>query len=264
MNQSPLVDIQGLTVHRGDRHILQSLDWKIHRGEHWVILGPNGSGKTSLLSVLTGYLFPTTGIVSVLGETFGEYDWRDLRKQIGLVSSSLAQQISYDESALDAVCSGKDAIINSWRPTSPKDRAKARKLLKLVEGGNLEKSPWGILSQGERQRVLIARALMAQPEILILDEACAGLDPVAREHFLQFLSRFAAADNAPTLVFVTHHLEEITPLFSHVLMLKNGQMVYSGSIHQGLHSKNLSLTFGVPLNIKRSKNRFVLGFGYNE
>ena len=212
----------GLRIERDGTVILRDVNWRVQRGEHWVILGANGSGKTSLLSALTGYLMPTSGEISVLGETYGESDWRELRKQIGLVSSSVRQMMADDEPALETVASGKYAMIGFWGRLSRTDKAKAQQLLRQVECEYLAARPWGVLSQGERQRVLIGRALMARPRILILDEPCAGLDPAAREHFLQFIQRLGAQKNSPTLVLVTHHVEEMMPVFSHVLILKNG------------------------------------------
>ena len=203
--------------------ILRGVNWRVQRGQHWVILGANGSGKTSLLSALTGYLMPTAGEISLLGETYGRFDWRELRKSIGLVSSSIRQLMSEDEPALETVASGKYAMIDFWGRVTPAEKAQARRLLRQVECGYLADRPWRVLSQGERQRVLIGRALMARPRVLILDEPCAGLDPAAREHFLQFIQRLGGLRNSPALILVTHHVEEIMPVFSHVLLLKQGR-----------------------------------------
>jgi iron complex transport system ATP-binding protein len=227
-------------------------------GDHWVILGANGSGKTSLLAALTGYLMPTSGEISMLGETFGDFDWRDLRLHVGIVSSAIRNQIKSAEIAIDAVISGKDAVINSWKNPSAKDRMEARKILEFVECQHLEQQPWGTLSQGERQRILIARALMAQPKILILDEACAGLDPVAREYFLGFLKRLARSKEAPTLIFVTHHLEEIVPVFSHILLLHKGRAMASGPIASCITSKNLSRVFDAGVTVRKRNSLYQL------
>ena len=197
-------------------------------GEHWVILGANGSGKTSLLSALTGYLTPTTGEVEVLGERYGASDWRELRRKVGIVSSSVRQMMHDEEAALESVISGKFAMIEFWGKSTRADRAEALRILKMVECERLAARPWRVLSQGERQRVLIGRALMARPRLLILDEPCAGLDPVSREHFLQFIERLGRQRNSPALVLVTHHVEEIMPVFTHVLLLKGGQVLAQG------------------------------------
>ena len=215
-----VLSMAGLRVERGGTMILRGVNWRVERGQHWVILGANGSGKTSLLSALTGYLMPTAGEISLLGETYGRSDWRELRKKIGLVSSSVRQMMGDDEPALETVASGKYAMIDFWGRVTRAEKARARRLLRQVECEYLAERPWRVLSQGERQRVLIGRALMARPRVLILDEPCAGLDPAAREHFLQFIQRLGQPENSPTLIFVTHHVEEIMPVFSHVLLLK--------------------------------------------
>ncbi len=252
----PLVEISNLSVHRGNRDILHEINWRILPGEHWVILGPNGSGKTSLLAALTGYLFPSSGEIRVLGETFGESDWRDLRKYVGIVSSAIRNRIEDSELAIEAVVSGKYAVINTWESPTPADRKAAMRILKLVECRRLADQEWKTLSQGERQRVLIGRALMAQPKILILDEACAGLDPLARENFLLFLQRLTTIPSPPTLIFVTHHLEEITPIFSHLLMLRAGKSIASGPISRCITSKQLSQMFDAPVRVQRTGQKY--------
>jgi iron complex transport system ATP-binding protein len=250
-----ILSVGNLRIERGGTVILRDVDWRVHRGEHWVILGANGSGKTSLLSALTGYLMPTRGEISVLGETYGQSDWRELRKKIGLVSSSVRQMMANDEPALETVASGKYAMIDFWGRLTRAEKTQALRLLRQVEGEYLAERPWRVLSQGERQRVLIGRALMAKPRVLILDEPCAGLDPAAREHFLQFLQRLGARKNSPTLILVTHHVEEIMPVFSRVLILKNGRVQVAGRKSTVLNSKNLSDAFGARLRFKRVGNR---------
>ena len=248
----------GLRVERGGTMILRGVNWRVQRGQHWVILGANGSGKTSLLSALTGYLMPTAGEISLLGETYGRFDWRELRKSIGLVSSSIRQLMSEDEPALETVASGKYAMIDFWGRVTPAEKAQARRLLRQVECGYLADRPWRVLSQGERQRVLIGRALMARPRVLILDEPCAGLDPAAREHFLQFIQRLGRSENAPTLIFVTHHVEEIVPVFSHVLLLQDGGVLAAGEKAATLNSKNLSVAFNARMKLARVGKRYEL------
>jgi iron complex transport system ATP-binding protein len=251
----PILKISNLRIERSDTMILDDVNWRVQPGEHWVILGANGSGKTSLLSALTGYLMPTAGEISLLGETYGQSDWRELRKQIGLVSSSVRQMMANDEPALETVASGKYAMIDFWGRLTRAEKTQALRLLRQVEGEYLAERPWRVLSQGERQRVLIGRALMAKPRVLILDEPCAGLDPAAREHFLQFLQRLGARKNSPTLILVTHHVEEIMPVFSRVLILKNGRVQVAGRKSTVLNSKNLSDAFGARLRFKRVGNR---------
>ena len=256
----PILKVSALTVRRGTVRILDDISWTVLPWENWVILGANGSGKTSLLSVLTGYLTPTAGQVEVLSRRYGMSDWRELRKQIGLVSSSLRQRIPPDEPALATVVSGKYAMIDFWGKMSAADRARARKILRGVECAALEDRPWLYLSQGERQRVLIGRALMARPRVLILDEPCAGLDPAAREHFLRFLQRMALGSRPPAMVLVTHHVEEIIPIFSHVLILKGGRVLANGPIRQTLNSATLSSAFGEKATLRRTAGRYQLLF----
>ena len=257
-NLKTILSVDGLRIERDDAVILDDVNWRVQRGEHWVILGANGSGKTSLLSALTGYLMPTAGEISLLGETYGQFDWRELRKKIGLVSSSVRQMMADGEPALETVASGKYAMIDFWGRVTRSEKAQASKLLRQVECEYLADRPWGVLSQGERQRVLVARALMAKPRVLILDEPCAGLDPAAREHFLQFLQRLGARKNSPTLVLVTHHVEEIMPVFSRVLILKNGRVLATGKKPAVMNSKNLSHAFGARMRLQQMGNRYAL------
>lgn len=227
-------------------------------GEHWVILGANGSGKTSLLAALTGYLMPTAGEISALGQRYGETDWRELRTRIGLVSSSLRQMMNEAEPALLTVAGGKFAMIDFWGEPNRADRRQARSLLQLVEAGHLADREWGVLSQGERQRVLIARALMSRPRLLILDEPCAGLDPAAREHFVQFVDALARRADSPALVLVTHHVEEITPVFTHALLLAEGKVAAGGPRKRVLTSANLSAVFDCSVRLVRRQDRLRL------
>lgn len=256
----PVIELQGLRVER-DALILDGIDWTVRRGEHWVLLGANGSGKTSLLSTITGYMPLTGGAIAVLGETYGRSDWRDLRKRIGIVSSSVQQMMAGHENTLDTIISGRHAMIGMWGETAKKERAQAQKILRQIEATAISDRPWRVLSQGERQRVLIGRALMARPELLILDEPCAGLDPVAREHFLQFIERLAKQRAAPTLVLVTHHVEEIMPAFSHVLVLKGGRVLASGPKMKVLTSATLSRAFGAPVKLGGHRQRYSLKVG---
>jgi iron complex transport system ATP-binding protein len=256
----PVIEVAGLRVDR-DALILDAVDWRVDAGQHWVILGANGSGKTSLLSVLTGYLAPTAGTISVLGETYGRADWRELRTRIGLVSSSIHQLMPPHESALNAVLSGRRAMIGMWGEADEGDSVRAGEILHEVEAGYLSERPWRFLSQGERQRVLIGRALTADPRLLVLDEPCAGLDPVAREHFLAFIERLLERSGAPTLVLVTHHVEEIVAGFSHVLVLSGGKVLTAGLRETVMTSATLSRAFNAPLHLSASGGRYSLKVG---
>ncbi len=249
-----VLKVEKLRVERGQTVILDDVSWRVRPGEHWVILGANGSGKTSLLSALTGYLSPTAGVIEVLGQRYGQTEWRELRKRVGLVGSSVRQRMADDEPALETVVSGRYAMIDYWGPVSRADRQRARQVLRQVECEHLTDRPWRVLSQGERQRVLIGRALMARPALLILDEPCAGLDPVAREHFLQFLNRL----RSPTLVLVTHHVEEILPVFTHVLVMKSGRVFAAGPEHEVLTLARMRDAFGAPVRLRVSGDRYSL------
>ena len=254
----PILKVQELGINRGNHWILRNVDWQVEPGQHWVILGANGSGKTSLLSALTGYLTPTEGEMTVLNEQYGRADWRELRRHIGLVSSSIRQMMAPDEPALEAVVSGKYAMIDLWGQVKAPDRREGLAMLKRLEIAHVADRPWVFLSQGERQRVLIGRALMAQPRLLILDEPCAGLDPVAREHFLQWLDRLGRRKHSPTLVLVTHHVEEIMPAFTHALVLQAGRILQAGPKENVLRSPLLSQAFQAKIKLTLHNHRYSL------
>ncbi len=258
MSSRFILEVSGLRVARGHTTILDGVSWQVTRGEHWAILGANGSGKTSLLKALTGYLSPTAGGISLLGRRYGECDWRELRFKIGVVTSAFTASIPPAERALDTVMSGKFAQLDLWHRTTRADRARGLRLLRASGLAKLANREWVYLSQGERQRVLIARALMARPRLLILDEPCAGLDPVARENFLQFIETLARRKNSPALVLVTHHVEEIMPAFTHALLLRAGRVHAAGKRTQLLTSKNLSAIFNAPLKLTRHHGRLSL------
>jgi len=231
--------------------MLDRLTWRIQPGEQWVVLGANGSGKTSLLRVLMGFLSPTHGSLRVLGRAHGRTDWRDVRPLLGLVSSALHAHIPPAEPAVETVISGRYAQLDFWGEATPADDRAARRELHRLGAEGLVDRPWAWLSQGERQRVLIARALVARPRLLILDEPCAGLDPVARADFLQRIDALAGSRRAPALIFVTHHVEEITPAFSHVLILGAGRVIAAGPKDEVLTSAHLSTAYGQPVRLRR-------------
>lgn len=253
----PVLQAQNVSFRRG-RGILHDVSWTIERGQHWCILGPNGCGKTSLINLVTGYEMATEGVIRIGGDVFGESDWREVRKRVGLVTSTLGAFLETDEPAIHAVASGREAMLNVWgRPA----RALIAEAARLMEGlgiGYLRESLWGVLSQGERQKILICRALMARFEVLILDEPCAGLDPVSRETFLRWLQSLGERPEAPTLVMVTHHVEEILPCMTHVLMLKSGRVFASGETHRILNSARLGEIYGHPVKLARSRGRYSL------
>jgi iron complex transport system ATP-binding protein len=253
-----LLAVENLSVTRGGTPVLRHVSWRMLPGERWVIMGANGSGKTSLLSVLTGLLVPTEGSVQVLGNVYGVDDWSHLKKVVSLVSSSLRQLVQDEETALEVIASGRYGQLNFWGRLTAEDKAAAGKIARLVRAEPILARPWAVLSQGERQRVLIGRALIAQPQLLILDEPCAGLDPAAREQFLVFLDHLASQAKGPAIVLVTHHVEEITPAFSHVLGLKDGRVLMAAPKAETLQSDVLSRLFSAPVEISRHHGHYEL------
>ncbi len=252
---NPVVEIKGLTV-RYDRVVLRKISWKIEKGEQWVLLGSNGSGKTTLLMSMAGYVTPTRGDVIVGKE---DVAWSDLRKRIGVVSASIAQKIDPSETVFEVVLSGKNAMINHWGKIPRVDRKAAKKILRKVEVEHLRSRSWGVISQGERQRTLVGRALMCKPKLLILDEPCAGLDPVAREDFLEFVNRLASRKKgAPTLILVTHHVEEIIPSITHAALLNEGEFVGKGPVEDTLKTSKLRKTFGENVSLRKAAGKYRL------
>jgi len=248
---APVLDVTGLSVTRSGTRVLRNLTWRVERGEMWTILGPNGSGKTSLLSCLTGFLNPTAGCITVLGETYGESDWIGLRRRIGIVSSSLRRMVDDDETALSVIGSGLSGQINYWGRLTRPEATAARRIARQIRCTAVLDRPWAVLSQGERQRVLIGRALMPDPALLILDEPCAGLDPLARQRFLHFIQQLATQRRGPALVFVTHHLEEIPPACTHILALRAGRAVAAGTCLEVLTAPVLTKVFGAPVSVRK-------------
>ncbi|MBC2594765.1 ATP-binding cassette domain-containing protein [Ruficoccus amylovorans] len=250
---TPLLSVEGLAVMRGDTHILRRIDWRVERGQHWAILGANGCGKTSLLSAITAYLTPSSGEIVFDGDAYGETDWNEVRLRIGIVSNALTRRIPPGEDALNTVLSGGTAQLGFWTRSKSIPTDKALRCLGKLGVRHLAERRWEVLSQGERQKVFIARALMADPRLLILDEPCAGLDPVAREHFLTRLRKLAALKNGPAMILVTHHVEEIFPEISHVLVLRKGRVLAAGPVGEALSSETLSQAFGAPLALERDR-----------
>ena len=230
----------------------------MEKGQNWAILGSNGSGKTSLINVLMGYEHPTSGKFMVLGSPFGSIPWFDIRKQIGVVSNTVSQRILPEQVAQNIVVAGKKALLNSWETPTLKELEEARRWLYLVGIEHIAERPWGVLSQGERQRLMIARALIIQPKLLILDEPCAGLDPVARENFLHFMQYILTEEFKIPTVLVTHHVEEIMPMFTHVLLMKSGSVKNSGPKETVLTSKELTETFKANIELQTINSRYYL------
>ena len=245
------------TVRRGDTTLLDSVDWTVELDERWVVLGPNGAGKTTLLRLAAADIHPTRGVVEVLGERMGRVDVFELRTRIGLSSAALGLRVPPDETVRDVVISAGYAVIGRWRERyDPLDAARADALLAALGLRGLADRAYGTLSEGERKRALIARALMTDPELLLLDEPAAGLDLGGREDLVARLSLLANDADAPASVLVTHHVEEIPPGYSHGLLLREGRVVAAGLLDDVLTDENLSVTFGLPLAVQRRRGRY--------
>lgn len=252
-----VLDLSGVTVRRGDNQLLDGVDWSVDADQRWVILGPNGAGKTTLLNLAAARSHPTSGTVEVLGERLGRVDVFELRPLIGLTTTAVAESIPNDESALDVVRTAAWGRVGRWREDyDDLDDERAVSLLRWLGVASLADRRFGTLSEGERKRVQIARALMTDPELLLLDEPAAGLDLGAREALVATLSGLAEDPTAPAMVLVTHHVEEIPPGFTHALVLSAGGVVAAGPIAEALTSESLSKAFGLPLTLTANGDRY--------
>lgn len=251
-----MIHLEGVSMHRDEETILDGVSWNVLPHEHTALLGLNGSGKTAMLQVVTGYMPPSAGAVEVLGYRRGRSDLREVRRLIGWVSSALSERIHPRDTALDVVVSGRYASIGLWEPPDAEDYAAARGRLAFMGCERLENRRYAVLSQGEKQRILIARALVSRPTLLILDEPCGGLDPAAREHFLEFVEKLGTAPDGPTLIYVTHHIEEITPVFSRVSIMRQGRIYAHGAPEEVLTREVLSDVYGLPLEVVKRGGRY--------
>ncbi len=244
-------------VRRGGTWILDRLNWSVDVGEHWVVMGPNGAGKSTLLQIAASRLHPTTGSVRILGEELGAVDVAELRTGIGWASGALADDVPAQESVTDVVLTGAWSVTGRWREAySDDDVRRADALLSSWGLAELRSRTFGTLSEGERKRALLARSLMADPELLLLDEPGAGLDLGGREALIDALGRAVADPRAPTMVLVTHHVEEIPPGFTHALLMRDGRTIVSGPIEDVLADAPVSAAFGLPLRIRRQDDRW--------
>ncbi|OKI89293.1 iron ABC transporter ATP-binding protein [Micromonospora sp. CB01531] len=252
-----VVSLDGVGVKRSGTALLHDLDWRVELDERWVVLGANGAGKTTLLNLAAGRLHPTTGTAHVLGERIGRTDVNELRTRIGLSTATLAERIPGDERVADVVVTAAWSVVGRWRENYDRtDELRAQSLLRQLGVGHLAERAYGTLSEGERKRVQIARALMTDPELLLLDEPAAGLDLGGREDLVARLAELAYDPDAPALVLVTHHVEEIPPGFTHALLLREGGVVAQGLLADTLTADNLSKTFGLPLVVQRTGDRW--------
>jgi iron complex transport system ATP-binding protein len=254
---APVLQLSDLSVVRGGNRILDSLSWTVDSDQRWVILGPNGAGKTTLLQVASAQMHPSSGTAEILGARLGKVDVFELRPRIGFASTAMARRVPANEAVLDVVMTAAYSVTGRWNEEyEAVDDDRARRVLAEWRLDHLADRLFGTLSDGEQKRVQIARAVMTDPELLLLDEPAAGLDLGGREDLLDRLSTLAADPNAPTSVLVTHHVEEIPRGYSHALLLREGGVVAAGLIDDVLSDENLSATFGLPLGVRRRRGRY--------
>jgi len=255
--EDAVLSLRGVAVVRDRATLLDGIDWTVREGERWVVLGPNGAGKTTLVQVAGAALYPSRGTVELLGERYGAVDLGELRTRVGLSSAALAERVPAHEKALDVVVTAAHGVVGRWREGyDPTDVARAQDLLRRVGLKAFADRRFGTLSEGERKRVLLARALMTDPELLLLDEPAAGLDLGAREALLHLLARLAADPYGPPSVLVTHHVEEVPVGTTHALLLSRGKVVAAGPVPEVLTAPLLSRAFGLPLVVTSADGRF--------
>jgi iron complex transport system ATP-binding protein len=254
---SDVLELVDVSVVRDGRALVDDVSWSVKEGERWVILGPNGAGKTTLLNLASSYLFPTTGTVKILDERLGKVDVFDLRPRIGIAGIAMAEKLPKRQTVLQTVLTAAYGMTASWNEDYDEvDEQRARAFLDRLGMTEFLDRKFGTLSEGERKRTLIARAMMTDPELLLLDEPAAGLDLGGREDLVRRLGRLARDPYAPSMIMVTHHVEEIAPGFTHVLMIRQGKVLAAGPVETELSSRNLSLCFGLPLVVERAGDRW--------
>lgn len=254
---SNVINLNNVSFVRDGKAILSNVDWQVDSSQRWVVIGPNGAGKTTLLRIIGAQLQPTSGSATILGENLGEINVFELRTRLGFASNSMAGHIPNSETVLNVVMTASYAVTGRWNEKYEDiDERRARRVLGEWQLGNMGDRAFGTLSDGERKRAQIARAVMPDPEMLLLDEPVASLDLAAREHTVNLLGQYASSPFAPALVMVTHHLEEIPEGFTHALILVDGQVYAAGEIGMTLTSEKLSEAFGVPLEVQRMQGRF--------
>src|SRR6187397_1311468 len=252
-----VVELAGVSIVRNGSTLINDITWEVDESDRWVVIGPNGAGKTTLLQVISAQIHPSSGVAGLLGEVLGTVDVFELRPRIGLTSAALAERIPRGERVHDVVVSASYAVVSRWREEYDElDHERAAELLAQLRIDRLADRTFGTLSEGERKRVQIARALMTDPELLLLDEPAAGLDLSGREALVRTLSELAQDPYAPASVLVTHHVEEIPVGITHALLLKGGRLVAAGPVDETLTAENLSATFDLPLALSRSDGRW--------
>ncbi len=252
-----IIDLQNVSYRKNGKMILDGVNWQVEDGEHWIILGLNGSGKTTLLNLINGYIFPVYGgSANVLGYQFGNCPIADLRKHIGWISNSLAQNIPVNDTPLEIILSGKFASIGLWDKVSDEDVSKAEGIMEKLGIMKLRDRTYGSLSQGEKQKVIIGRALISDPDIIIFDEACNGLDIFAKKDLYNLIEKLA--QDKKSIFFVTHNTDEILPIFNKALLLKNGQVHSKGDLKTVIQQENLQDFYGSDVDVFERNNRFFI------
>ncbi|CAI6081335.1 ABC transporter ATP-binding protein [Cohnella sp. JJ-181] len=248
-----MIELKNITWRREDRDILNGVDLTVKAGERWVLLGRNGCGKSTLLEMITGYMFPTSGTVDVLGHRFGRVDVREVRKKIGNIGPSLIEKLIGRDPVWEIIVGGMNAYLRIYEEIPEEVKARAREELDRVGLGSRFEQPFGTLSQGERKKALLARTMMADPELLIMDEPCAGLDLYEREKFLDSLETLSK--RVQGMLYVTHHIEEIVPLFTHVALMAEGRIIAAGPKREVLTAELLRDAYEVPVQVRWVEDR---------
>jgi iron complex transport system ATP-binding protein len=255
---APVLDFHDVSLVRGDTRILDGVHWQVEDDQRWVVLGPNGAGKTTLLQLAASQLHPSEGAVRVLGEELGHSDVRELRPRIGFASTALARQLPVDERVVDVVMTAAHSVTGRWNEQyEDVDERRALRVLREWKLDAFAERTFGTLSDGEQKRVQIARSIMTDPELLLLDEPAASLDLGAREELVQLLGSYASEPSSPAMIMVTHHVEEIPAGFTHALLLAHGRVVAAGPLDEVLTGESLSTAFSLGLNVWRDGDRFV-------
>lgn len=248
-----IISMEHVSLRREDNQILDEVHLHIEQGEHWVILGRNGSGKTTLLEMMNGYMFPSQGRIEVLGNLYGQCDVREVRKEIGYISQTLIEKLTLRDPVWEVVATGAFAFLRFYQTIPDEVKTRALNLLDDMGFAKLANHPLGTLSQGERKKVMLARSLMANPKLLIMDEPCAGLDLYEREKMLAEIDRLRQRNI--TVVYITHHVEEIMPLFTHVALIREGRIAAAGNKHDVLTQDTIKHTYDIPVDIQWDHDR---------